>query len=124
MHIEQLLTELSELRSQAELLRMDMQEKTDSVITVAQRAEIAAIEAEYEPMLETVNAKIAEAEHAVKAAVAEHGETVKANGLQAVYSPGRVTWDAKSLDGFAINHPELFAFRKEGKPSVSIRVSK
>ena len=52
------------------------------------------------------------------------GATVKANGLMAVYNKGRVSWDSKLLDGYAVAHPEILAARKEGDPSVTIRTVK
>ncbi len=39
----------------------------------------------------------------------------------AVWSKGRETWDTKSLDGYALAHPEIASLRKVGDPSVSIR---
>lgn len=44
-----------------------------------------------------------------------------ANNMMAVWSKGRVTWDGKGLGGYMVAHPEIEAFRREGKPSVSIR---
>ncbi|MCG3145996.1 MAG: hypothetical protein HONDAALG_03775 [Gammaproteobacteria bacterium] len=49
------------------------------------------------------------------------GATVKGAALSAVYAKGRVSWDNKALEGYAVAHPELLAFRSEGAPSVSIR---
>jgi len=68
-----------------------------------------------------VRAALARKEEAIKRAVIAAGQTVKGSGMQAVYSHGRVTWNAPALDGYALGHPELFAFRKEGQPSVTIR---
>ena len=88
------------------------------------KADLAAIDLEYAPMIEEAEARCAALEQQVKAAVLAHGATVKGARVQAVYIKGRVTWDAKALDGYAVEHPELFAFRKEGAPSVSIRTVK
>lgn len=42
-------------------------------------------------------------------------------GVKVAYHPGRVTWDDEKLTAFAQFHPELMAFRKVGKPWVSLR---
>jgi len=84
------------------------------------------------PLLDEVEARIVEATTEVRAAIADKeleiktlvitaGQTIKGSCMQAVYNAGRVAWDARALDGYAVGHPELFAFRKEGQPSVSFR---
>lgn len=60
-------------------------------------------------------------ESEIKAAVIALGETVKADGIMAVYNKGRESWDGKALSGYAAAHPEILVFRSVGDPSVSIR---
>jgi hypothetical protein len=60
-------------------------------------------------------------ESEVRLAVLAHGETVKGDKYKAVFSKGRVTWDTKGLDGFAVAHPEIETLKRVGNPSVSIR---
>jgi len=57
----------------------------------------------------------------VKADVLNAGATVKGDYMMAVYNKGRVSWDTKGLDGFAIAHPEMQAFRKVGEPTITLR---
>ena len=57
----------------------------------------------------------------IKELVKATGATVKSTFLMAVYAKGRISWDAKGLDGYAVAHPEILYMRKEGDPSVSIR---
>ena len=83
--------------------------------------EIAKLEAMRDGVTEEISDHISTLESEIKRLVVDHGQSVRGASLQAVYSKPRVTWDSKALDGFALNHPELFAFRKEGSPSVSIR---
>lgn len=68
--------------------------------------------------------KIGAMEESIKYQVVDLGKSVKGSSLHAVYSKPRVTWDSKGLDGFAVAHPEMEAFRKVGQPSVSIRSAK
>lgn len=121
MTIEMLLDQLAELRSAIDVANLRMQESIDGILTPEQKTNIAEIKLEYAPMIEKATSKAAAIEEEVKAVVAEHGITVKASRLQAVFTKGRVTWDAKALDGYMIKEPALAAFRREGKPSVSIR---
>lgn len=124
MEIRNLLEQLAEARHNAEILRMDKQTAIDSAIPDEVRNALRDIDLEYEGKEQHLHERIFELESQVKMAVTQHGESVKHSGLNAVFSGGRVSWDSKALDGYALNHPELFAFRKEGKPSVSIRAVK
>jgi len=65
--------------------------------------------------------EIDETRHQLREDCISVGESVKGSHLQVVYSSPRVTWDTKGLDGYAIAHPEITIFRREGKPSASIR---
>ena len=122
--IEQILEELAEIRAQIDLLNIDKQKQIDSVITDEQRAVIRDIEFEFSEKVEAAQANATELESKVKPLVVEHGKSVKSSRLQAVYMSPKVTWDSKALDGYALNNPALYAFRKEGEASVQIRVVK
>lgn len=112
---------LSEARAQKEAIRLRKESAIVAATPEEVRRAIRDIELSFVDEEEDIDTKIAELEAQVKTAVLEHGSSVKHAGINAVFSPGRISWDAKSLDGYAINHPELFAFRKEGKPSVALR---
>ena len=122
--IEQVLEQLAEIRAQIDLLNIDKQKQIDSVITEEQRAAIRDIEFEFSEKVEAAQANATELESKVKPLVVEHGKSVKSSRLQAVYMSPKVTWDSKALDGYALNNPALYAFRKEGEASVQIRVVK
>ena len=122
--IEKLLDELFDLRSAVDLLMSDKALALESVLTEDQRIQIRDINIEFDAKLETVNEKIAELESSIKERTLELGESVKTQHISATYISGRVTWDTKRLDGFLVAHPELVAFRKEGEPSVQIKIRK
>lgn len=119
--IKQLLDNLA--KAQDTLWSVLRQKDTlrNTVLTPEVQQALADIEAEFVAPIEAATALIAEAEAAVKAAVIEHGASVKNGILQAVYSEPRVSYDSKALDGLLIAMPELAALRKESAPSVSIR---
>jgi hypothetical protein len=86
--------------------------------------ELAALDDEYQPLLATSAERLAALEEDIKAEVARHGASVKGAHVQAVFTRGRVSWDTRGLDGYARAHPEVLSFRKEGEPSISLRVVK
>ncbi len=90
-------------------------------VLMEQVAALAKEEADYLQTYSDVSTAI---EQQVRESVLNTRETVRGISLMVVYTKGRVTWDTKALDGYATGHPELLPFRKEGDPSVSIRVLK
>lgn len=124
MTVAEYLTELAAMRAALDILRSDREQARKAAIPPEVAAELAAIELEYAPQEEAAAGKIAAAEETIKSLVIEAGSTVKAAGLTAVYTAGRVSYDARALDGLLVAMPELAAFRKESAPSVSIRTAK
>jgi len=117
------LEELSEVRAAADVTRIDYEAKREEILK-AVKTELDALAAEYEPLLASANERAAALEAEVRRDVVDHGASIKASRLHAVFSRGRITWDNKGLDNFAIAHPEVLRFRKEGEPGVSLRVVK
>lgn len=114
------LNQLAEFRAQNDLLLLDYNAKRAAILaTIAD--ELEALDAEYNPQFEAVTANTTALEAAIKSEVLSLGASVKGSHLQAVYTKGRTSWDTKGLDGYAVAHPEIQTFRKEGAPSVSIR---
>lgn len=68
--------------------------------------------------------QIKQTENNIKNAVLERKETFKINGVTAVYNKGRVSWDDKFLKGLATTIPAVLEGRSEGKPYVSIKMTK
>lgn len=122
--IKELLDRLAEYQSKRDAANLEKQALIDEVYTPEIKQRMAEIEAEFAGKTETVNENIAALEAEIKQAVINHGASVKGSFFHAVFAKGRVSWDTKSLDGYAAAHPELIAFRKEGDPSVSIRTAK
>ena len=103
-----------------EIIRQDKQNAIDAVLTDDIKAQLAAIDAEFDPLTDAVNETAGVLEGEVKIAVLSHGASVKGE-YTAVFSRGRTSWDTKALNGYAAAHPEIEQFRKVGNPSVSIR---
>lgn len=115
------LDHLHNLRCLADLTASDREAARQAAIPAEVAAELSAIELEFAPQIEALAVQIAAVETEIKTMVEAAGTTVKGRGLQAVFTPGKVTYDARALDGLLIAMPEIAAFRREGKPSVSIR---
>jgi DNA-binding TFAR19-related protein (PDSD5 family) len=120
--IPKMLDQLAQYQSQRDALQLEKKQLIDSILTPEIRAKLQEIDDEFTEKAEAVNTNIAELEEAIKNAVKVSGASFKGQYLQAVWSKPRVTWDTKSLDSFSDSHPEILRFRKEGAPSVSIRM--
>lgn len=120
MNIEQLLDQLAEYQHALDAQRITWEQQRDTILAPL-KAELAALDAEYEPSMAAAQEMIASLEATVKEAVLEHGASVKGTHLHAVWSKPRVSWDTRKLDGLMIALPQLKECRTEGTPSVSIR---
>lgn len=92
-----------------------------SEVTADIDAQIADLSAIRDAMVSEDARQLEEVEEEIKASVLSIGVTVTGKEYKAVYSDGRVTWDTKGLDGYAVAHPEISAFKREGKKYVYIR---
>lgn len=119
--ITRMLDRLSELRSAADMLRMEKRELIDRAVPPEVKQALADIEAECQPEIEAVETMAVELEGQIRDAVLKEGETVKGAHLSAVYQRPRVTWDGKLLEGMKALVPQLEAARKIGEPTVQIR---
>lgn len=115
------LDKLADMQAERDVLAMSKQAAIDAVITLEIKAQIADIEAEYAPILEAADLQIQAKTNEIKRLVITCGESFKGTFLHAVFAKGRVSWDTKRLDGYAVAHPEIAAMRSTGEPSVSIR---
>ncbi len=115
------LNRLAELQAQADEIRLHFQDLREQIMTPEIKSALAEVDAEEATTLDSVAEGIARLTEEVKQEVLTIGASVKGDHLQAVWNKGRVSWDTKSLDGYAKAHPELLDLRKEGSPSVSIR---
>jgi phage host-nuclease inhibitor protein Gam len=118
--IHEKLDRLANFQAEKDVLQFEKQELIDQVLTAEIRARLAEIEEEFQPRLEAVEQNIAALEEEIKQDVLRNGMTAKGTFLRAVWNKGRVTWDTKGMDDFAVHHPEILRYRKQGQPYVSI----
>jgi uncharacterized GH25 family protein len=117
------LDELDAIRTAADVTRVDYEAKKAEILKKVQ-AELDALDEEIKPLLNVSELRVAELEEEIKQEVLKHGATVKGARVQAVYYKGRISWDSESLDRYAAAHPEVMQYRKQGEPSIQLRVIK
>ncbi len=118
--IQSKLDQLANFQAEKDVLAIEKQELLDQILTAEIRARIDEIEAEFSPRLAAVDENIAALEEEIKQDVLENEATVRGSFLRAVWNKGRISWDTKGMDRYALNHPDILQYRKQGQPYVSI----
>jgi len=116
------LERLADLHAAADLARIDYEARRAEVMKKVQD-ELEAIEAEYKPVLDAAQANAGALEAEIKNDILLRGESLRGAMYQAIYMKGRVSWDAAGMNEYARDHPEVLHFRREGQPSVALRVT-
>jgi hypothetical protein len=113
-------TQLAAARRDAAAVHAEYQQRREAVLELV-RSQLEALDAEFAERRRTADEEVRRLEGEVKELVLHFGQTVKHEGIHAVYARGRVLWDNGGLSRYAEAHPELLEFRKVGAPSVSLR---
>ena len=120
-HVAEKLERLSNLRNAVEFTRLDYETKRIQILKQVQ-TELDTLDSEYKPVLARVEENIAALENEIKTDVLLHGESVSGGMYRATYTQGRVSWDHEGMTNYAVLHPDVLQFRKQGQPIVSLRV--
>jgi hypothetical protein len=121
METKEKLDLLSSYQLEIQEIAIEKQKLIDSVMTDEIKQKLADIEAEFLGKMAAANAKITDLDMEIRQDILANGSSVKGNFLMAIWNKGRVFWDAKGLEGFAVAYPQINAFRREGEPLVTIR---
>lgn|GEM_PF-579805 len=122
-HIAEKLERLTNLRGAADITRLDYESKRAAILQQVQ-AELDALDAEYQPLLDAAEENLAALENEIKTDVLLRGESVNGGAYRATYSQGRVSWDNDALSRYAEQRPEVLQFRKQGQPIITLRLRK
>lgn len=114
------LEQLAEAKRYATEIHAEYEKRRVLVIEQI-RTQLEALDDEFGETRREADEEVSRLEGEVKEAVRQVGESVKYEGIHAVYMRGRVTWDNRGLSHYAETHPELLEYRRVGNPSVSIR---
>ena len=119
--IRQKLNELSDLQLGQDVIRLRKQEEIDQVITPEIKVKLAEIDAKYLGESSDLQTKIAELDGFIRKAVLDLGTSIKGSRLHAVWTKGRVSWNADKLEGMITLIPQIAEAKKVGEPTVAIR---
>lgn len=120
LEVSSRLAQLAEAKRYAAEIHVEYENRRAAVMEQV-RAQLEALDAEFGEMLREADEEVVRLEGEVKEAVRTVGESVKVEGIHAIYYRGRVSWDSRGLSSYAETHPEVMEFRRVGNPSVSIR---
>jgi len=120
MSIEGKLQELKNLDGLIEDYQGRKEQERNVILTGEINNELEKIDEHFDPILSEIFESVRLLEEEIKTTVLERESSV--NGTyQVIYVKGRIIWDSKALDGYAVAHPEIKELRKTGKPSVRIK---
>ena len=113
-------------------IEMDKRARIEAELPSEYRAKLAEIEreakaatesviVEFDPQVASVGIAIDNLQDVIKAEIIKYGQSVKGDHLQGVFVKGRVSWNDKGLEGFALEHPELMSLREVKEPTAQIR---
>jgi phage host-nuclease inhibitor protein Gam len=123
-----LMNKYMDLKSQASSLDADKKKLIDEMMPKEIREKIAEIEDEFAGKSEKAEKALADLEEEIKNGVISLRKTLAVKGLKADFHPGRVTWDAKALEGVVESNPDvakvIAPFKKQGKDYASFRFDK
>ncbi|MCC7118674.1 MAG: hypothetical protein IT310_09130 [Anaerolineales bacterium] len=116
------LMRLENLKGAADVARLDYEAKRAELLKLIQ-PQLDALAVEYQPLLDSAEENIATLENEIKTEALVYGESVTGGAYRAVFTRGRVSWDNEGIEKYAVTHPEVMQFRKQGQPTVSLRVA-
>jgi phage host-nuclease inhibitor protein Gam len=123
-----LMNKYMDLKSQASSLEADKKKLIDETMPKEIREKIAEIEEEFAGKNEKAQKILGDLEEEIKNGIVSTRETLVVKGLKASFHPGRVTWDAKALEGVVKSNPDvakvIAPFKKQGKDYASFRFDK
>jgi hypothetical protein len=120
MEVSARLAALAQARRHAASVRAEKEGRRAAVLEQV-RAQLEQIDEAYADELRAAEDAVGLHEAEARQAVLQAGQSVKQDGVHAVYVRGRVTWDGKGLSEYAEAHPDVQQFRRVSPPSVSLR---
>lgn len=114
-----LLDLLAEYKRQIDDITVECEAAEMVAMPLDVRKRVEAVRKDHEKRLEPIRQRLKSAEGQVEAFVLESGQTLKGQSVTATYNGGRVTY--KDLEEYVKTHPDLLAYRKEGKKYVKFQ---
>lgn len=119
-----LLATYVDMQAKLDLIRADMANAIESILTPEQRSEIEDIETEFGDLIGEAEKQIKRAKGDLKSSVLKDGASCRGETVEAIWVQGRVKWDENKLANMMFDHPAIVTARDPGKPYVQVRVRK
>lgn len=120
-----LMNKYVDMKSSISALEADKKKLIEETMPKEVRAKVTEIEEEFAGKTEKAQKELEKLEEEIKAGVVAVQKTLTVKGMKAFYYDGRVSWDAKGLEGVIKNNPDvakvISKFKKQGKPYASFR---
>lgn len=120
-----LMNKYVDMKSQISLLEADKSKLIQEAMPKEVQDKVAEIKEEFTGKTEKAQKELEKLEEEIKAGVVSVQKTLSVKGMKAFYYDGRVSWDAKGLEGVIKNNPDvakvISKFKKQGKPYASFR---
>ncbi len=120
-----LMNKYVDMKSQISLFEADKKKLLDETMPEEVRQKVEEIEEEFAGKTEKAEKELEKLEEEIKAGVVSLQKTLTVKGMKAFYYDGKISWDAKGLEGVIKNNPEIgqaiSKFKKQGKPYASFR---
>lgn len=120
-----LMNKYMDIKQQAAHLEAEKKKLIDQTLPKEIREKVTEIEEEFADKSEKVQKDLERLEEEIKIGVVSLQQSLTVKGMKAFYNQGRVSWDAKGLDGVAKSNPEIAnvigKYRKVGKDYASFR---
>jgi len=119
--INQMMIRLSEARHERKQTAASGRRRVNDILTPEQVDAVARIEDETDNALFELDDEIKTLEKRLRNAVVDFGQSVQGDDMKVMIVTPAAIWDAKMLEGYAMAHEELYAFRSKPKQYARIK---
>ena len=105
-------------------LRGEKARLKDELIPEEIKQALCEIDEEFEPLEMQAQKDLQDAQAEVIKSVLELGQSIKGSTHMAVYRKPSISWNTEILEKLCKKYPEIELAKKEGAPSVAIRLVK
>lgn len=115
------LNRLADVRLKMDILKDRQEGDILDLLDDELKKKITTINKRYADKQTKLAKEASELEASIRENTLAYGETIKGEGLKAIYTNGRVSWNDDKLMGYAATHPEILPFRSKSSPYITIK---
>jgi len=120
--LQEKMDELADTEIQRDMVVAERETLRQKQIPIQVQAELEQIDEEFAPKIEQIELNIKARKEQLQALLKEYARPVKSKYYNWSYEE-EVTYDAKAMDGYALNHPEILWMRST-KPKTRLTPKK